>query len=239
MNLQTFNAWDAQDTSQRRVLAGLGTRSTLVLGGNLVGKSTLARILAVCAAVGTRHPLVRGLLDRHGIDSIPGIGEGPGDVILGAVTHDSSLAFHREQVAELLEPFGVTWWNRTGRNEAAVWVDVPGAQVEGYIRFSSGENGAHPFKGARAFVIFDEVPPYLAWAEATIANTCVMLGTPLGGEDLLYERAQVNTHQHRTHWLNSCDNPHVDGERLTAVLMGSMSEEEVLLRTTGRRVEHA
>lgn len=240
--LTVWRAWDAPQpaTSQVRALRMLGTRETCFFGGNRCGKTVLARLLAVCFALGGDHPAVRMLLEANGITDWD-IPDGPGEVFMVALTSDASREYHREEIADLLPPGAQHWHNRNGKGVAYVKIDVPGYEKKARIWFKSCDAGRRAMQGSSVrLVIFDEEPPEDVYNEAKMrvldqAGRIVLSMTPLMGQTWVYHKlAQTpETEQKRCHWLDITDNPHLPEGEAEAVL-AAYDDAEREARQSGR-----
>lgn len=222
--LRLWRAWNAgpNRTSQLRAMRGLAEQVTCFFGGNRSGKTELARVLAVCFALGGDHPVVVELLRAHGITGWE-IPRGPGVVYIVAVDSNASRKYHRPQIARLLPKTGVTWIGRDSKGDALVRIEVPGYDEPAEIWFRSNAAGREAMQGDSVrLIVFDEEPDEDVFDEGMMrildqeGARIVLSMTPLKGLTWVYDRyaSTPDSADKRCHWIQTPDNPYHDPERV-------------------------
>jgi len=218
--LAAWNAWHRPKprTSQRALLQAMAKsktgRTVIALGGNRSGKTEWLRAALVALVMGSDHPDAIAFWERNGVD--PGaFPKGPGRGYMVARTSDDSLRYHRNQIHRLLPSGRVTWWNRNGRGEARLHLDVPGYEYPAEIWFKSEVQGDEAMQGDSCRVIChdEEGDTAKVWDEASVrlwdqGGWHLMANTPVKGLTWVYDRfVEATPEDVSVHWIHSLDNP--------------------------------
>lgn len=152
--------WEKADApaDQRRLVASLTDPLTLALGGNRSGKTYAIIQASLAFALGGDHPAVAAWLEDNDLprDLIP---DGPGEVLMVARSHESSVLYHRLTLDKLLPASGAFWRGKHGNGPALLEIAVPGYDEPARIWFKAVEQGHGAFKGSEVrFVAISEEP---------------------------------------------------------------------------------
>lgn len=248
--LATSVLWTAPKAAcdQRRAVIGAMTAPTvaIILGGWRSGKSEGLKQLTAAAAMGGDHPAVRAWLAVNGLpaDAIP---DGPNQVYAIAQSSNDSIRYHRDDFDRLIGPYG-SWYNRNGKGEALLVVQIPGSKAVGKIWFKSMDQGRKAMQGIsirRAFI--DEEPlgtdGYGVYDElrARVADQAGSIGiamVPMEGITWVHDRlVRDREDDARVFELDSLDNPHLPAT--FAGLYAGMSADDIQTRRHGRFVSRA
>lgn len=245
--LATSLLWQsgAAAIDQRRAVASLlRTRLIGILtGGNRSGKTASMLDVSVAKMLGGDHPAVRAWCEQNGLGDI--IEPGPGSIFLVAQKSGDSIRIHRGEIDRRIGPRGKTWYNRNGKGEAHVLIEVPGYSRRAECWFKSIDQGREAFQGdSLRFVGIDEEP--LGEEGMAILDECRMRVadqqgqifiscSPLSGYTWMFERYFQGAPQDDavTHALDTLDNPHIPREFFER-LYATMSEDAVAQRRFGQ-----
>jgi hypothetical protein len=233
--------WD----QRRSVLAAMTAPVvSLVLGGERAGKSRGLQQLTTAMALGGDHPAVRAWLAANDLPThlIP---DGPGRVYAVALTSTASLRYHRNIFDQLLGT-GKTWYNRNGKGEAWLQIDVPGHSRAGEIWFKSVDQGPDAMQGdSIRWAWIDEEPKgeqgQLVYAQlkARVMDQRGRVGismVPMSGYTWVYDELVVKRKDSPTIVeLDALDNPFLPRDRAEAHY-GAMDKDEAEMRRYGRFV---
>ena len=226
--IAAWTAWHRPKpaTSQRELCQLLERHKTvLALGGNRSGKTEWLRAICVVMALGSDHPYARAYWLRQGCDpdSFP---KGPGKVAIFARRSNDSINYHRRQIDRLLPGSGksatVKWWNKNGKGEARVEIQVPGYDTPAEILFKSEDQGEDAAQGDswRMSAHDEEGDTSRVWDECKVrlwdqTGWQIMANTPTKGRTWIYDAFVENTPPGvAVRWIHSTDNPFLPEEAL-------------------------
>lgn len=190
---------DAAPWDQRRAIAAVARKEVhvgLLRGGNRSGKTYAGKELCVAMALGGDHPAVKAWLADNELpeDLIP---LGPGQCVMVAQSAADSVRYHRDDIARMLPPEGVRWYNKNAHMEARVYVEVPGYTQPAVVFFKSVDQGHRKYKGMQCrYIDIDEEPEgpegKMVFDECTRATAAeggwvVLTMTPQSGQTWVYE----------------------------------------------------
>lgn len=223
--LATWSAWDGEITSQRELCQLLERHKTvLALGGNRSGKTEWLRAIVVAMVLGSDHPDARAFWLHNGCDP-DAFPKGPAKGAIFARRSNDSINYHRRNIEALLPraPDGTplfTWWNKNGRGEARVEIEVPGYDTPAEILFKSEDQGEDAAQGDewRISAHDEEGDTNKVWSEAGVRlwdqdGWQIMSNTPVKGRTwIYYEFVQPppgSSVPPRTavRWIHTTDNP--------------------------------
>jgi len=214
--------WDAAlpKTSQRRAIASLGDRVTIIVGGNRAGKTYAGAMLAVVFALGSEHPDVIewARINRwpH-LDRVPAKG---GKVCCVSLTSNESMRVQRPAVEMLLPAGSAKWRNRHGPGEAIATIAGRGSLI-----FKTADQGSRAFQAdSWDFLWADEELTEPVWNEARMRlidrrGHALLTMTPLRGKTWVYDRyfsSQETGSNASAIWGEH--NPHIPTDELAALL---------------------
>ncbi len=214
--LAIWRAWDhaAPRTSQRRALQSLQFfKTVLVFGGNRSGKTDMMLCILVVLAIGSDHPVAQVFWRANGCDP-DAFPKGPGRCYLVALTTNDSLRYHRKKLDTLI-PGVRHWWNKNGRGEARVEIEVPGYAEVAEIWCKSEDQGEEGMQGdaCRAILHDEEGKTRNVWTEADARlldfdGWHLMSNTPLKGRTWVWDDFVKETPEDASvHYIHTADNP--------------------------------
>lgn len=230
---------------QRRSVAAVMGASTvgLVLGGERSGKSRGLKELTVAMALGGDHPMVREWLRINGLPTnvIP---DGPAEVYAVALRSGDSVRYHRPDFDRLCPRQGRRWYNKQGKGEAVLYLDVPGYDNPGAIWFMAVDQGPDAMQGiSLRWAWLDEEPlgdkgrAVYGQLRARVADQDGRIGismVPMEGFTWVYDRLLRDREDDAVVVnLDTLDNPYLPKDRFGRHFAG-MDDEELAQRRFGR-----